>query len=66
MYKLIKAYRDLISHTNVHPLSCQYKHKVFFWLLLRDRFTTRELNKRKNMGFPSYDCVLCTQPKEKP
>ena len=66
---MTKAYRVLIGHTEVHPAfkwiwrsSCQYKHKVFFWILLKDRLSTRELLRRKNMDLPSYDCVLCTQP----
>ena len=39
---------------------CQHKHIVFFWLLLRDRLSTRSLLRRKGMDLPSYDCVLCS------
>ena len=39
--------------------ACQNKHKVFFWLLMHDRLSTRELLKRKNMALPSYFCVCC-------
>ena len=62
-----KAYSHLTGHLQVHPLfhklwksSCQNKHKVFFWLLLRDRLSTRELLRRRNMHLPSYDCACCT------
>lgn len=45
--------------SNVQP-----KHKVFFWLLIKDRLSTRGLLKRKNMELPSYDCVLCASNTE--
>jgi hypothetical protein len=35
------------------------KHKFFFWLLLRDRLSTRNLLRRKNMQLDDYSCVLC-------
>jgi hypothetical protein len=38
---------------------CQPKHKVFFWLLLKDRLNTRNILKRKNMQLDSFDCVIC-------
>ena len=66
-YSTSKAYTHLTGHLPVHPLywtlgksSCQNKHKVFFWLLLRDRLNTRELIRRRNMHLPSYDCACCT------
>ena len=40
---------------------CQHKHKVFFWLLLKDRLSTRDLLGRKGMILQSHDCVLCNQ-----
>jgi hypothetical protein len=40
--------------------SCQNKHKVFAWLFLKDRLSTRELLKRKNMELQDYSCVLCS------
>ena len=52
-----KSYRHLSGHLVIHPVykwlwacSCQSKHKVFFWLLLKDRISTRELLRRKNMA----------------
>lgn len=60
-----KAYKFLIGHTQVHhaykwlwKCSCQPKHKVFFWLLLKDRLSTRNIL-RKNMHLDSYNCILC-------
>lgn len=38
---------------------CQPKRKFFFWLLLKDRFSTRELLRRKTMLLGSYNYVLC-------
>jgi hypothetical protein len=32
---------------------------VFFWLLLKDRLSTRDMLRRKNMQLPSYHCVCC-------
>ena len=61
-----KAYKQLIGHAQVHhnflwiwKSSYQNKHKVFFWLLLKDHLSTRNSLRRKTMIFPSYDCVLC-------
>lgn len=39
--------------------SCQNKHKVFFWLLLKDKVSTRELLRRKRMVLEEYSCILC-------
>ena len=62
-----KAYKHLTRHRLVHAAfnwlwksACQNKHKVYFWLLLNDRLSTRELLKRKNMVLPSFTCVCCT------
>lgn len=40
-------------------LSCHNKRKVFFWLLLNDRLSTRELLKQRNMVLIDYNCILC-------
>lgn len=62
-----QAYQQLLSFRGAAPIfkwiwksSCQPKHKVFFWLLIQDRLSTRNLLNRKHMFLPSYDCVLCT------
>ena len=61
-----KAYAHLTGHMPTHPLfrwlwnsSCQNKHRVFFWLLLHNRLSTREILRRRNMALPSYACVCC-------
>uniref|UniRef100_A0A0A8XSQ3 Reverse transcriptase zinc-binding domain-containing protein n=1 Tax=Arundo donax TaxID=35708 RepID=A0A0A8XSQ3_ARUDO len=41
------------------------RHKVFFWLLIKDRFNTRGLLRRKNMELDSYVCELCILQREK-
>lgn len=62
-----RAYRQLKGFSTLHPVyrwlwqsSCQNKHKVFFWLLIKDRLSTRELLRRKHMELPDYNCILCT------
>jgi multisubunit Na+/H+ antiporter MnhE subunit len=61
-----KAYNSLIGSSPVHPIykwlwksACQNKIKFFFWLVLKDRLSTRELLRRKSMDLQSYSCVLC-------
>lgn len=61
-----RAYSFLIRHRQIHEgflwpwkCFCQPKHKVFFWLLLRDRLSTRNILRRKNMHLDSFSCVLC-------
>jgi hypothetical protein len=39
--------------------SVQKRHKVFFWLLLKDRLSTRNILRRRNQVIPLYECVLC-------
>jgi hypothetical protein len=66
-FSAAKVYTPLIGHRTVHPAFCwlwksaaQNKHKVFFWLLLHDRLSTRNMLRRKNMALPSFECVLCS------
>jgi hypothetical protein len=42
------------------------KHKVFFWLLLKDRLSTRDLLQRQHLVLGSYTCDLCIRRKLKP
>ena len=63
-YKSIRAFKWTQSHTPVWKCSCQNKHKVFSWLILIDRLSTRELLRRKNMKLEDYTCVLCTSQTE--
>ena len=62
-----KGYQHFSGHRHVHvnfwwlwKSSCQNKHKVFFWLLLHNRLSTRNILRRKSMHLPSYNCVLCS------
>ena len=66
VFSVKRAYRHLSGHCHPHPAfkwtwksSCQRKHKVFFWLILKDRVSTRDLLKRKNMVLEDYNCILC-------
>jgi hypothetical protein len=65
-YSVSKVYNHLLGQEYVHATfrwiwkSCwQSKHKVFFWLLLRNRLNTRGLLQRKNMALYSYTCEMC-------
>jgi hypothetical protein len=66
-----KVYNLLSGHTQADPIfkrlwktSCQGKHKVFFWLVLKDRLSTRNMLRRKRMHLENYNCVLCQQHNE--
>jgi hypothetical protein len=55
------AYKALIGHSQIHEsyqwlwnCFCQPKHKVFFWLLIKDRLSTKKILKRRNMHLPSF------------
>lgn len=64
-YKLLKGHQQVhIIHKWLWEYLCQPKHKVFFWLLIKDRLSTRNILKRRNMQLPSYTCVLCLQDTE--
>jgi hypothetical protein len=65
-FSVKRAYKHLSGHCYPHPAfkwvwksSYQNKHKVFFWLLLKDRVSTRELLRRKRMVLEEYSCILC-------
>jgi hypothetical protein len=38
---------------------CQPKHKVFFWLLLKNRLNTRSILRRRAMPLDSFTCDNC-------
>jgi hypothetical protein len=53
------------GHSEVHAAyswiwksCCQLKHKIFLWLLLKDRLSTRDLLRRRNMILDDYTCVV--------
>jgi hypothetical protein len=59
-----KTYRHLMGQAQVHQIfrslwknKCQPKHKVFFWLWLKNRLNTRDMMRRKNMTLESYTCI---------
>ena len=61
-----KVYWLMIGHSILHSVykwlwksCCQPKHKVFFWLLIKDILSTRNILRRRNMQLDSYTCVLC-------
>ena len=67
-YSVSKAYRHLSGHAVVHPAfkriwksSYQSKHKIFSWLMLKDRLSTMELLRRKNIELQNNNCVLCNR-----
>jgi hypothetical protein len=61
-------YSHLMGNQWTHPIftwlwksKCQPKHKVFFWLLLKDRLNTRALLRQRAMLLDSYtydNCIL--------
>jgi len=66
VFKVTWAYKQLLGPVQVDPVyrhlwksPCQPKHKVFFWLLISDRLSTRNLLRRRRMALPAYTCVLC-------
>jgi hypothetical protein len=72
LFSASKVYRHLSGHMPLHAAykwlwksSCQNKHRVFFWLIIKGRLNTRSMLRRKNMELESYNCVLCnTQVEE--
>jgi hypothetical protein len=34
-------------------------HKVFFWLVLKDRINTRDMLRRRGMELDSFVCEMC-------
>jgi hypothetical protein len=38
--------------------SCQLIHKIFFWLLLHDKLSTRGVLRRRNMTLEDYGCAV--------
>jgi hypothetical protein len=66
-----KTYRHLMGQSQVHQIysllwknKCQPKHKVFYWLWLKNRLNTRNMLRRKNMTLESYTCENCIWQKE--
>jgi hypothetical protein len=56
-----KAYSHMTGNQLTHPIfswlwksKCQPKHKVFFWLLLKDRLNTRSFLRQRSMPLDSF------------
>jgi hypothetical protein len=67
-YSSQKARRVLKGHQDIHlsykwlwKRSCNLKHKIFVWLLLKHRLSIRELLQRKSMHLYYYNYVLCNE-----
>jgi len=67
LFASAKVYRIFFGHSVLHPVygwlwksNCQPKHKVFFWLLIKDRLSTRNILRRRGMDLDSYSCVFCS------
>lgn len=61
-----RTYNYLIGHRQIPRVYkwlwecfCQRKYMFFFWLLLKDSLSIRDILRRKNMHLDSYDYVLC-------
>ena len=70
-FSSVRIYQHLSGFQPVPPYlnwlwacTCQRRHKVFFWLLLKDRLNTRNLLRRKNCPLEDYTCILCDQGRE--
>lgn len=66
LFSTSKFYKALIGQRVTHPAyrwiwksKCRLKHKVFCWLLLKDRLSTRDILRRKHMELDSDTCELC-------
>lgn len=60
-----KAYIHLTGAPQVHPIfswlwksCCQNKRKLFFWLCIQDRLSTRNLLRHRNMHLDDFSCAL--------
>lgn len=67
-FSAIRLYNVLIDHIEIHAAfswiwgsCCQYKHKIFCWLLIIDGLNTRAMLERKSFHLPSFVCVLCSR-----
>ena len=65
IYSSSRAYQFLVGHQHVHRCyswlwrsACQPKRKVFFWLLLKDRISTRQSLRRRSMFLDGYNCFF--------
>jgi hypothetical protein len=72
-FSTTKAYKALVGSRPTHPTflwiwrsKCQMKHKVFFWLLLKDKLSTRDLLQRQHLELNSTLVIFAPEGKLKP
>ena len=60
-----------MGQTQIHPIyillwksKYQPKHRVFYWLWLKNRLNTRDMLRRRNMELDSYSCENCLWQRE--
>jgi hypothetical protein len=60
-----------MGQTQIHPIyrllwksKCQPKHRVFYWLWLKNRLNTKDMLRRRNMELDSYSCENCLWQRE--
>jgi hypothetical protein len=65
-YRAQTTYKLMMGHQPVQPILkwlwksyCQPKHQVFFWLLTKDRLSTKNILMRRKMQLDSYSCAFC-------
>lgn len=65
IFSVSKMYKHLGGPSVAHHLfrdlwkaASRIRHKIFFWLLLHDKISSRSLLKRKNLLLESYECAL--------
>jgi hypothetical protein len=64
-YSSMKMYKIICEKPNRHNLfkllwstACRLRHKIFFWFLLHDIVSTRNLLHRMSMFLEEYTCAL--------
>lgn len=65
-FSAMAIYKAMSGPSNAHEIfqkvwktSCRLRHKIFFWLLLHDRLSTRNMIQRRSMHLDDYNCALC-------
>jgi hypothetical protein len=68
IFSAARVYRSLIGTHNpdqafrwIWKSPCQPKHKMFCWLLFKDRLSTKNLLRRRGMLLENYNCEFCGQ-----
>jgi len=71
-YKVQTTYKLLMGHQPVQPVLkwlwksyCQPKHRVFFWLLMKDRLSIKNILKRRKCNWIHSIVLSVHQPRKK-